>query len=148
MSDPQAPTNVDQFPPLEDWEHLMTDGDEAVHRQIHPRFVDQGIISDQAFVAREDEQRKLSSTRGGLVSPGSAKQHYVNVLKLTSAGVAELMVKEIEEESSRCVDDSADPSGELPPGHCYIDFRGFGKRGRRDLREALAEIATDRGLIC
>lgn len=147
MSDPQASANVHQFPPLEDWEGLMTDGDEAVHRQIHPRFVDQGIISDEAFVAGEDEQRKLSSTRGSRVSPDCAKRHYVTVLKLASAGVAELKVWEIENESSRCVDDSADPGGGLPPGHCYIDFRDLTKKARRDLREALAEIATDRGLI-
>ena len=147
MSDSQASAGGNNFPPLEDWEESMVDVDEAVHRQVHPRFYDQGIISDAAFVAREDEQRKLSSTRSGKVSPECARKHYIDVLKLASAGVAELKVGEVEGESSRCVDDSADPNDRLPPGHCYIDFRGLTKSARRDLREALAEIATERGLV-
>ena len=147
MSDSQTSVGGHRFPPLEDWEEPMVDMDEAVHRQIHPRFYDQGIISDSAFVAREDEERKLSSTRDSKVTPACARQHYMDVLKLATVGVAELKVGEVEGESSRCVDDSADPDGGLPPGHCYIDFRGLTKSARRDLREALAEIATERGLV-
>ncbi|WP_127097457.1 hypothetical protein [Brachybacterium saurashtrense] len=147
MPDRQSSSDADKFPMLEHWEELMTDKDEAVHRQVHPRFYDQGIISDEAFVAREDEQRKLSSTRNGEVSAECARRHYTDVLNLASIGVAELTVGEVEEELSRCVDDSTDPNHELPPGHCYIDFRGLTKTARRELREALAEIATERGLV-
>lgn len=147
MPDRQSSPDADNFPMLEDWEELMTNRDEAVHRQVHPRFYDQGIISEEAFVAREDEQRKLSSTRNGKVSVECARRHYRGVLKLASIGAAELTVGEVEDELSRCVDDSTDPNHELPPGHCYIDFRGLTKASRRELREALAEIATERGLV-
>lgn len=135
-------------PHLESWEEELTDLNEAIHRQVHPRFFDEGIISAQAFAPSDSDERKLSCTRSSIVSAKAATEHFRNDLRRETAGAAELKVAEVTDESSRCVDDSRQTDYDLPLGHCFIDFRVFNdKSARRSAREAFAEIATERGLI-
>lgn len=120
---------------------------EAIHRQVNPRFIDQGIVAASAFAAREDEDYKLSMTRSSIISAQDAIEQFTKSFGLRSAGAAEILVGEVNQRGSRCVDDSSDPVHQLPVGHCYVDYRGLTKQERRILRVSLAEIASSRGVI-
>lgn len=134
--------------PLETGEELVNDPSELAWRQIHPRFYQGGIIGEDAFVAREDEDRKLSTSRESKVTAQAAFEHHTNTLGLQSAGVGAVTVDEVSRFGSRVVDDEAIQTADPPtPGHCYVDFREMSKDERAALREALAEVATERGLV-
>lgn len=142
-----APVDGEESPALATWELWMHDPAEAIHRQVHPRFIHDGLITFSAFVARQDEDYKLSMTRSSVVSAQAATAYFTKVLGRRSVGSAKLFVGEVDQRGSRCVDNSGDPSQDLPPGHCYVDFRALTKRKRQELRIELAEIASARGII-
>lgn len=136
---------------LEDGEHPVAISDESLWRQVNPQFYDdsQKVVADLAFRARPEEGYKLSVSRSSVVAdPEDAYGHHTTVAGRASVGVAAVTVREVDEAGSRVVDDASIQTIIPPtPGHCYVDCRGLTKSERQELREELAIIATDRGLV-
>ena len=99
-----------------------------LHRQIHPSFVVNNIVSNQAFVESniiistgaftptEKDNKKLSVYNGEKYSAKDSFEHYVKQYK--SYGVLSVSVEEINSVDPLMTKEDNDPFD----GHCYVDF--------------------------
>lgn len=125
----------------------LTNQDELLLRQVHPRYVDGQEITEQAFHPGSSSLQ-CSCSRESLQTPQGAYDHHTGKLNLQSAGTCAVSVSEVVAAGSRAVDDSAIQTYVPPtPGHTYIDFDGLTKSERSFLRDDLADAATTRGFI-
>lgn len=132
------------FAKLAECESKIDDVDELQWRQVHPRFVDGDVVSQEAFVGTPGATDEVSSTRSSGVTAAQAYAHFVNVLELSSAGTWAVTVGEVEHGGARCVDD-AGCEGQETPAHSYLDLRHLSKAQRKAVRAHLAAAATARG---
>lgn len=125
----------------------LTNSDELLLRQVHPRYVDGNEITEQAFYPGS-QSRHCSCSRETVQTGEGAYNHHTNALNLKSAGTCAVSVREVEAAGSRAIDDSAIQTHLPPtPGHTYIDFDGLNKTERSFLRDDLADAATTRGFV-
>lgn len=74
--------------------HPLTDGDELLHRQVHPSFLQQGPVGSQAFRPTTKDQGQLSVSRGAMATAAEAFLLYTTELNLPSGGVWSVSVAE------------------------------------------------------
>ena len=65
---------------------LLADDSEVLFRQVHPKWVHDGVPSSQAFAPTKKDEGMLSITRGSLATAEATYRHYTEVLKKESAG--------------------------------------------------------------
>ena len=110
-------------------------------RQIHPTFIQKGIVSSQAFRPTE-EDLKLSVYDGDLIEPEPAWKHYTTELQKESAAVLAVSVAEC-----ASLDLPASPSPEVFREHCDIDFTGLAPRKIESKGRLLRDRAVIRGFL-
>lgn len=129
---------------LRECEMLVDDGAELQWRQVHPNFLKNGVVSQEAFVGTPNDRDQVSTVRSTRRSAGEAHEHYVEVLGLSSAGTWATSVDDVVATACRVVDDEVCEDVEVP-GHSYIDFRGLSKAAKKAARLELARRAQLRG---
>lgn len=124
----------------------------SLHRQIHPSFVinnqisnqafleDPVVVSSGAFTPTEKDRNKLSVYNGSKFTPKEAYAHFTE--DYTSCGVLTVTVKEVVEIDPLSCEEDNDPFD----GHSYIDFaKVISKNQRIKKASKLRDIAVKRG---
>ncbi|MBC5836610.1 hypothetical protein [Flavobacterium muglaense] len=122
-----------------------------LHRQIHPTFVVNDIVSNQAFseneitissgafTPSEKDDDKLSVYNGEKFSPKESFDHFVN--SYTSYGVLSLTVEEINSIEPLIAVEDNDPFD----GHCHIDFSEVSSKNQKTKKAGkLRDFAVNR----
>ena len=113
-------------------------------RQVHPKFVDGGLVSRDAFVGTPAARGEVSTARSSIVTAADAYDFHRNTLSLESAGTWGVTVAEVGLTQCLVIDDSQ-CDGVDAPGHSYIDMTDLSRAESRKARSVLASLATDRG---
>lgn len=113
-------------------------------RQVHPAFLNRGVVSQEAFVGTPDDRDQVSTVRSSRRTASEAHAHYTEELGLASAGTWAVTVSEVGGVACRVIDDAACDDVAVP-GHSYIDLRGLTKAAKKAARLELARLAQLRG---
>ncbi len=132
------------WPDLNQCEAPLDKRKEVQWRQVHPNFVDRGVVARDAFVGTPDATGEVSTVRSATRSAEDAYTFHTVALALSSAGSWGVTVAEADQTGCRCVDD-VECEGVDTPGHSYVDMRGLAKASRKVARTELAAVATARG---
>lgn len=136
------------WPALESGEFVLDDTDELLWRQVHPQWVDGGVISSQAFKPNSGDGGQMSVSRESKQTAQGAFEFHTRDARLQSAGTWAVTLGEVHSQNYRAVDDSDSLLGAtLSPGHAYIDTRIHGSSKQRKAAGALSRLATARGRI-
>ena len=122
-----------------------------LHRQIHPSFVVNDIVSNQAFIAvslvvssgaftptKKDED-KLSVYNGEKFSAKDSFEHYT--AKYKSYGVLSVTVEEVKSITPLSSNENNVPFN----GHCYVDFASVSSKKQKIKKASkLRDIAVNR----
>lgn len=138
-------TEAVSFPPLEQCEEALDNAAEWYYRQIHPAYVDEGIVDVQAFAPSSQDDGKISGVRSSKQTAKGAYEDYPNA----SAGTWGVTLAQVLNAKGRLVDDSKCPVPShlpsWPKGHSYLDQRINDRSIRKRLRDVLARDATKNG---
>lgn len=122
----------------------LGDGEELLHRQVHPAFVQQGRAGSQAFKPTPKDEGQLSVARGALSSAEAAFDLYTTKLGLESAGVLSVTVAECEGVGLKAYPDPlVEPIED--PAHAFVDYRSCKTSQIEKLAKRLAASARERG---
>ncbi|MBV7530606.1 hypothetical protein [Chitinophaga sp. sic0106] len=117
-----------------------------LYRQVHPSWVQNGGVSNQAFVTSQTfkptpkDQNKLSMYDGDQYSAQESYEHYSE--KLTSAGVLGVTVKEFQLEELPCESDDV-----TFQGHVLVDYGDHTKGTIERKSKKIRDIAIQRGWV-
>jgi hypothetical protein len=111
-------------------------------RQIHPKFVQEGRVTSQAFKPTPKDKERLSVYDGDLIEPEPAWQHYTRTLGFESAGVLAVTCQECGEAKL-----PVGPDPEPFPEHVAIDFRGLSRGAVEKAAKKLRDKAERRGWL-
>lgn len=122
-----------------------------LHRQIHPTFVINDIVSNQAFMENkltissgafsptEKDDNKLSVYNGEKFSAKDSYDHYTK--QYSSCGVLSISVEEVNSIKSLSTAEDNDPF----EGHCYIDFANVSSKNQKTKKAGkLRDFAVNR----
>lgn len=112
-------------------------------RQVHPRFIQEGQLTSQAFFPFPKDEGMLSVYDGDQIEPPASHEHYVQQLRLASAGVWAVTCREAD---SIGLQSRADPLENFPQ-HALIDFSGRTDSECRKLAKRLKAMAEERGCL-
>ncbi len=123
-----------------------------LHRQIHPSFVVNDHISNQAFLEKstivsssafaptQKDKDKLSVYNGSKFTPKESYAHFIK--DYISCGVLTVTVKEVIEIDSLSCEEDNDPFD----GHSYIDFTEVTSKNQKTKKAGkLRDAAVKRG---
>ncbi len=108
-----------------------------LHRQIHPSFVVNNIVSNQAFFENglivssgafnptQKDENKLSVYNGEKFSAKDSYEHYTSAY--TSYGVLSVTVEEVKSIAPLSLTEDNIPFN----GHCYVDFGSVSSKNQR-----------------
>ena len=111
-----------------------------LYRQIHPKFVQKGRVTSQAFRPTSKDKKRLSVYNGNLITAEESWRHYTNKLNLRSVGVLAVTKAECE---GQALSVESDPTRFLE--HAEIDFRGLGRSAIERKADSLKTAACARG---
>ncbi|AHH20822.1 hypothetical protein NONO_c60460 [Nocardia nova SH22a] len=126
----------------------LDDANELVWRNVNPGFLDNGVLSSQAFRPTPKDKSKLSGARQAKVSAEKHFHEFTTELNLSSAGVWAVSVAEANAQDVRCVYDAeaaTRPPDPCPAGHTYFDFQPHGTGARKRISRVLSDKAAARG---
>lgn len=122
-----------------------------LHRQIHPSFVVNDIVSNQTFLQNdlvvssvafnptEKDEDKLSVYNGEKYSAKDSYEHYIS--NYSSYGVLSVTVEEVKSISPLSPTEDNNPFD----GHCYVDFSSVSSKNQRTKKAGkLRDIAVAR----
>lgn len=122
-----------------------------LHRQIHPTFVINDIVSNQAFLENkliissgvftptEKDEDKLSVYDGEVFSAQDSYDHFTS--KYSSYGVLSVSIEEVNSENPLFIEKDNDPFD----GHCSINFSSVSsKNGKTKKAGKLRNFAVNR----
>ncbi len=112
-------------------------------RQAHPRFVDEGQLTSQAFVPFPKDDAKLSVYDGDQITASESFQHYTGNLNNEADSVWGVTCKEV---AGVDLSSAPDPLPESP-AHALIDFSGKSTSACRKLAKRLRDFASIRGRL-
>jgi hypothetical protein len=92
-------------------------GQTELRRQIHPSWIQNGIVTSQAFKPTPKDSGRLSTYHGDLISAVDSWSHYTRVLQYASIGVQAVTVIECGTEGL-----GVDPDGIPFKEHVAVDF--------------------------
>ncbi|MDP9050442.1 MAG: hypothetical protein M3O31_06905 [Acidobacteriota bacterium] len=108
-------------------------------RQIHPKFVQNGRPTSQAFRPTPKDEDKLSVYDGDQIQPQPSWEHYTAVLGLESKGVMGITLGECS-----ALELSVTPDAATFAEHALIDFSGLTKSVIEKKAKLLAQSAVQR----
>ncbi len=123
-----------------------------LHRQIHPTFVVNDIVSNQAFIENnfvvssgaftptQKDKDKLSVYNGEKFSAKDSYEHYTASYK--ACGVLSVTVEEVKSIQPLSSTEDNNPFD----GHCYIDFSSVSSKSQKTkIAGKLRNAAVNRG---
>lgn len=116
--------------------------DTLLYRQVHPNFIARGNVTRQAFLPTSKDERLLSVYNGDEITPKQSRLHYVNDLKLESAGVVGVSVAQC---NGLQLPVRPDPAPF--PEHAVIDFAGLSRNQIKEKAVHLKTAANARGWL-
>ena len=117
--------------------------DTILLRQAHPKFVDEGQVTSQAFVPFLKDGAKLSVYDGDQITAAESFLHYTETLNNESDSVWGVTCTEVADVD---LSYASDPLPESP-AHALIDFSGKSSSACRKLAKKLREFASIRGRL-
>lgn len=111
-------------------------------RQVHPKFIQAGRVTSQAFRPTPKDENHLSVYDGDQIGAQAAWTHYTATLGYQSAGVAAVSCAECEAEGLPVIAD-----GVPFPEHVSINFSGLEKKEIEIKAKMLAKGAQARGWL-
>lgn len=111
-------------------------------RQVHPKFIQQGRVTSQAFRPTPKDDHMLSTYDGDQIDAKSAWEHYTEVLGHDSIGALGVSVQECVTLELRVV-----PDPKPFPEHVLLDFSVFGRKTIEKQSKKLRTFALDRGWL-
>ena len=122
--------------------------DEILFRQIHPNFLQEGVISSATFLPTVNDQGKLSVDRSSVTTADASFNLYTGN-GLASVAVCGLTVGEFGKEGLPCHPDPLEATETLKanPAHAYADFDGVGTNQRKKMAQRLRTVAAGRGIL-
>jgi hypothetical protein len=111
-----------------------------LRRQVHPSWIQDGVVTSQAFKPTPKDTGKLSTYHGDLISPEASWKHYTTVLQNASKGVQAVTVNECGGEGLK-VDANGIPYKE----HVAVDFTGTATSQWDKVAKRLKRAAAARG---
>lgn len=122
----------------------LNDGDELLHRQVHPTFLQKGRVSSQAFRPTPKDDGMLSVSRGSVTSAEDAYVLYTGDKGLASVGVWSVTVSECGGVNLKAFHDAViEPVPD--PAHSFVDFRQITPSAAEKCSKQLAACARARG---
>lgn len=119
----------------------MADEQRALHRQVHPSWVQNEQITSQVFTPTPKDEGLLSMYDGEQMSPQASYRHYTTEQKLLAAGTVSVLCAEVQEIGLSW---RLDPAPF--PEHAVIDFTALQPPTKVKAKaQALAEKARQRG---
>ena len=112
----------------------------VILRQVHPKFIQNGVVTSQAFRPTPKDKGKLSAYDGDQIGAESAWQHYANELGYDSHGVMGVLLA-----LCASLDLSVNPDPSPFPEHVLIDFTAFERRQIEKKSKKLKAMALKRG---
>lgn len=117
------------------------EGEQTLHRHVHPSWVQDGRITSQAFTPTPKDAGLLSVYDGKQIAPEPSFVHYTTVLLLTAVGTVSVTASEV---IAVGLPWRLDP--EPFREHAVIDYTGLPTPGKIKAKaQALAERARQRG---
>lgn len=122
---------------------MAMDGDTLLLRQVNPAFVQNGVVSSQAFRPTPKDDDLLSVYDGDMMSAQDSFDHFSQNPLCRSVGVVAVSVAEC-----ASLDLTARPDPAPFPEHAVIDFSTVGSKGaiERKARE-LRAMSAQRGWL-
>ena len=114
-----------------------------LYRQIHPKWVTDGLPETTAFKPSVKDAGRLSFYDGNAIGPDEAYRHYTDTLGFESEGIAAVTVGECEEVGILVYQS---PKMNFP-GHVTADFTGLSGNKVQRAARALKIKAISRGWI-
>lgn len=119
----------------------MADDEQALHRQVHPSWVQDGRLTSQAFSPTLKDAGLLSVYDGKQIAAEPSFIHYTTVQKLVAFGTVSVTADEV---AAVGLSWRLDP--EPFPEHAVVDYTGLPTPGKIKAKaQALAERARQRG---
>jgi hypothetical protein len=124
--------SLEQF----NWGEFLMNDKSLLHRQIHPTFVVNNIVSNQAFIESslnissgafaptEKDQNKLSVYNGEKYSAKDSFDHYTKTFE--SSGVLSVSIEEVNSIEPLTATEDNNPYD----GHSFIDFSGVSSKNQ------------------
>lgn len=106
--------------------------------------------SSAAFGPANIDNGMPSFSRSTKVTPQESREWHQHHARSDTKGVWACTVEEVDAAGTRSVDDSnCPPQPQRPrsPGHCYVDYRHYGKSDERIVRAYMLTAALNRGEI-
>jgi hypothetical protein len=126
----------------------LQQADEILFRQIHPNFLQEGVISSATFLPTANDQGELSVDRSSVTTAAASFNLYVGNGR-ASVAVCGLTVGEFGKEGLPCHPDPLGATETLKanPAHAYADFNGVGTNQRKKMAQRLRTVAAGRGIL-
>ena len=112
-------------------------------RQVHPKFIEDGRVTSQAFIPFPKDENKLSVYDGDQISAALSHEHYTQILGYDSDGVWAVTCIESHEIG---LPTASDPQQDFPE-HAVIDFSSHSPKAARKLAKQLRDLAVLRGRL-
>ena len=115
--------------------------DTLLLRQIHPHWVREGRVTSQAFKPTPKDNRRLSVSDGGMITPQESWERHIS-RGYASFGVLAVTVQECKDNN---LDACPEPLEEQPE-HAVIDFNNVASNSQIEkLSKILTSMAIKRG---
>lgn len=124
-------------------ERRLDESDELLYRQVHPKWLDDGEPSSQAFRPTKKDEGMLSVGLGNKTTAENAFLHHTQTLGLSSHGTWAVTVGE----AATAELSSFEQPLEGDPAHGFIDFRALGRRATEARAKLLLAKARARGCL-
>lgn len=111
-------------------------------RQVHPSFIQNGVVTSQVFRPTPKDEGKLSAYDGDQIEPKASWQHYTSELNHQSAGVLGVSFAQCES-----LQIPVEPDPETFPEHVLLDFTTFDRKQTETAAKKLKGYALERGWL-
>ncbi|MCA3264713.1 MAG: hypothetical protein ING19_01480 [Azospirillum sp.] len=126
----------------------IADSTEVMFRQVHPNFIDKGVVSSAAFRPTPKDSSKLSVDRSSLVSAELSFKGF-KARGWVSAAVYGVSVGEFSAEKIPCLPDPIEASGADPGNgaHAVADYCAHSSSQQQNVAKRLRNKAVARGML-
>ena len=126
----------------------LSDDEEVLFRQVHPRFMQDNAPSSQSFMPTPKDNNKLSVDRSALTTAKDSHGLYTGN-GLESAAVYGLTVGEFRGQDIPCIEDPLDASDgkAANPAHALADYEAHTPRRQKTKAKRLKQMALARGRL-
>lgn len=127
----------------------ILDPTENLFRQIHPNWVQNDRVSNQAFSATKAHRFLLSTSMSSRTTAEDSFRRHTEELHCQSVGVMAVTVGDVHSQSLQAFEDAVPASNGVSadPAHAVIDMSDLSHKQRSNAAEQLGNRARARGFV-